>query len=173
MAQNGCLPQDMSLLWLQHEHITHDLWKRRERVLRPRRAGVWILNNQDIIDPRVINLIQQARFGHTLYIPDMDVNHFLIISLLERWRLETHTFHFPHGEAIVTLEDVVVLLGLPIDGNVVTGPTLVEDIFSTFHEYLRVIPPPIVVRGNSIRVSLLNNTFQQLPQNANNNVIAQ
>ena len=73
----------------------------------------------------------------------------------------------------MTLEDVAVLLGLPIDGNVVTGPTIVQDIFSTFHEHLWVIPPLTVIRGNSIRVSWLNNTFQQLPQNANNNVIAQ
>ena len=123
MAQNGRLPRDISLLRLQHEHITYDLWEGRERVLRPRRAGVCILNNQDILDPRVVNLIQRTGFGHALYIPDMDVNHFLISSLLERWRSETHTFHFPHGETTVTLEDVVVLLGLPIDGDVVTCPT--------------------------------------------------
>ena len=103
----------------------------------------------------------------------MDVNHFLISSLLERWRSETHTFHFPHGETTVTLEDVAVLLGLPIDGDVVTGPTTVQDIFATFHEHLGVIPPPTVIRGNSIRVSWLNSTFQQLPPNANNEVIAQ
>jgi len=173
MAQNGRLPRDISLLRLQHEHITHDLWEGRERVLRPRRFGVWILNNQDILDPRVINLIKRFGFGHALYIPDMDVNHFLISSLLERWRSETHTFHFPQGETTVTLEDVAVLLGLPIDGDMVTGPTTVQDIFATFHEHLGVIPPPTVIRGNSIRVSWLNSTFQQLPPNANNEVIAQ
>jgi len=103
----------------------------------------------------------------------MNVNHFLINSLLERWRSETHTFHLPHRETTVTLEDVVVLLGLPINGDVVTGPTTVQDIFSTFHEHLGVIPPPTMIRGNSIRVSWLNTTFQQLPPNANNDVIAQ
>jgi len=173
MVGNGRLPRDMSLLRLQHEHITHDLWEGRERVLRSRRAGVWILNNQDIFDPRVINLMHQAGFGHALYIPDMDANHFLISSLLERWRSETHTFPFPHGETTVTLEDVAILLGLPIEGDVVTGPTTVDDIFTTFHEHLGVIPSPTVIRGNSIRVSWLNTTFQQLPPNANNEVIAQ
>jgi len=103
----------------------------------------------------------------------MDVNHLLITSLLERWRKETHTFHFSHGETTVTLEDVAVLLGLLIDGDVVTNATTVEDIFSTFHEHLGVIPPLTVIKGNSIRVSWLNSTFQQLPHNANNNVIAQ
>jgi len=71
----------MSLLRLQHEHITKDLWEGNKRVLRPRRAGVWILNNQDLIDPRVKFLMEQAGFGHILYIPDMDVNHLLITSL--------------------------------------------------------------------------------------------
>jgi len=97
----------------------------------------------------------------------------LSTTLHERWRSETHTFHFPHGETTVTLEDVAVLLGLPIDGDVVTGPTTVDDIFATFHEHLGVIPPPTVIKGNSIRVSWLNTTFQQLPPNANNEVIAQ
>ena len=80
----------------------------------------------------------------------------LSTTLHERWRSETHTFHFPHGETTVTLEDVAVLLGLPIDGDVVTGPTTVDDIFATFHEHLGVIPPPTVIRGDSIRVSWLN-----------------
>ena len=73
----------------------------------------------------------------------------------------------------MTLEDVAILLGMPIDEDVVTGPTIVQDIFSTFHEHLGVIPPPTVIRGNSNRVSWLNTTLQQLPPNANNDVIAQ
>ncbi|KAH1040051.1 hypothetical protein J1N35_041794, partial [Gossypium stocksii] len=39
----------------------------------------------------------------------------------ERWRPETHTFHLPCGECTITLEDVALQLGLPIDGNMVTG----------------------------------------------------
>jgi len=35
-----------------------------------------------------------------------------------------------------------------------------------------VIPLPTVIKGNSIRIFWLNNTFQQLPQYANNNIIA-
>jgi hypothetical protein len=34
-------------------------------------------------------------------------------ALLDRWRPETHNFHFPWGEMAVTLEDVALFFGLP------------------------------------------------------------
>ncbi|MFQ6622555.1 hypothetical protein Gotur_002637, partial [Gossypium turneri] len=45
----------------------------------------------------------------------------LLSALVKRWRPETHTFHLSCGECTVTLEDVAVQLGLPIDGNAVMG----------------------------------------------------
>jgi hypothetical protein len=39
-----------------------------------------------------------------------------LTALVDRWRLETHTFHLPCGETMVTLQDVAMILGLPIDG---------------------------------------------------------
>ncbi|KAK1668388.1 hypothetical protein QYE76_056547 [Lolium multiflorum] len=45
----------------------------------------------------------------------------LITCLVDRWRPETHTFHFRWGEMAPTLEDVCMLLGLPLAGEPI-GP---------------------------------------------------
>ncbi|TVU34636.1 hypothetical protein EJB05_16477, partial [Eragrostis curvula] len=44
-----------------------------------------------------------------------------LTALVDRWRPETHTFHLPCGELTVTLQDVAMILGLPINGHAVTG----------------------------------------------------
>ena len=46
----------------------------------------------------------------------------LMSALLDRWRPETHTFHFRWGEMTVTLQDVACLLGLPLAGDAI-GPS--------------------------------------------------
>ena len=45
----------------------------------------------------------------------------LLTCLVDRWRPETHTFHFRWGEMAPTLQDVSMLLGLPLAGNPI-GP---------------------------------------------------
>lgn len=42
-------------------------------------------------------------------------------GLVERWRPETHSFHLPHAEMTVTLQDVSCLWGMTIIGEPVTG----------------------------------------------------
>jgi len=43
----------------------------------------------------------------------------LLSCLVDRWRPETHTFHFRWGEMAPTLQDVSFLLGLPLTGQAV------------------------------------------------------
>ncbi|CAL0335050.1 unnamed protein product [Lupinus luteus] len=89
-------PEDPSLLHMQEQHILQNIWKGGlDRNLKCRRA-------------------QQFQNG---------VDHRLIIALVERWRPETPMFHMPFGECTITLQDVAILLGLPINGIEVVGST--------------------------------------------------
>jgi hypothetical protein len=56
------------------------------------------------------------------------INHSLLLmdavalmALVYRWCSETHTFHLPFGEITVTLQDVAMILGLPIDDTPICG----------------------------------------------------
>lgn len=69
----------------------------------------------------VVELIRQAGLGGLLELPVLSLDMSLVTALVERWRPETHTFHLRSGEATLTLQDVEVLLGLPVDGRPVTG----------------------------------------------------
>ena len=52
------------------------------------------------------------------------VDRALLSAWVDRWRPETHTFHLPVGEMTVTLQDVAMLFGLPLDGTPI-GPVVV------------------------------------------------
>ena len=78
-------------------------------------------------DNRVIDIIKLLRLEGLFRAPSREIDHCLISALVERWRLETHTFHLPHGEMLITLQDVEVIYELFIEGEVLVGPTTVVD----------------------------------------------
>ena len=47
----------------------------------------------------------------------------MITTFVEQWHLETNTFHLPYGEMTITLQDVKAIMGLPIEGEAMVGPT--------------------------------------------------
>ena len=40
-----------------------------------------------------------------------------LTALIDNWRSETHIFHPRTGQMTVTLQDMAMITGLPIDGN--------------------------------------------------------
>ena len=78
----------------------------------------------DDVDPRIIPYLIRAGFYGVYRVGRIQYDHALLTAMLERWRQETHTFHLPIGEATVTLQDVSIIYGLPIDGRAVTGSEL-------------------------------------------------
>ena len=74
-------------------------------------------------DNRVIDIIKLVGLEGLFRTPSREIDHGPILALVDRWRPKTHTFHLPHGEMSITLQDVEVILGLPIDSEVLVGPT--------------------------------------------------
>ncbi|XP_006604967.1 protein MAIN-LIKE 2-like [Glycine soja] len=86
--------------------------------------------------------------------------------------METHTFHFPHEETTITLQDVALQLGLKIDGLPVTG-FITGDVCVACQTLLGETPPDKYVKGKMIYLTWLRQNFQQLPVDADDVVIAQ
>ena len=78
----------------------------------------------------------------------------LITCLVERWQPETHTFHVPVKEMMITLQDVAIILGLRIDGPTVTR-TCVLDVAELCRELIGVNPPADALRGSAISIQWL------------------
>ena len=80
-------------------------------------------NREPVVDDRVVNIIKALGLEGLLWVLGREIDHGLITALVERWQRETHTFYMPHGEVNITLQDVEVILRLPIDGNAITRST--------------------------------------------------
>nr|XP_043615692.1 serine/threonine-protein phosphatase 7 long form homolog [Erigeron canadensis] len=123
----SCFPRNPELLWLQaaDEHRSYNISHDRALTEKPRcRRGNGGLNRllQDGVPDEVVRYIRSAGFYELFQAYTSQLDHSLIITLAERWRPETNTFHFPIGEATVTLQDVQEYLGIyPEDDDLRKG----------------------------------------------------
>ncbi|RYR74165.1 serine/threonine-protein phosphatase 7 long form homolog isoform X1 [Arachis hypogaea] len=103
----------------------------------------------------------------------------LISAFVERWRPETHTFHMPFGECTVTLQDVSYQLGLPIDGEAVSGclsdfEQLMEGgkpAWTWFQELFGELPPAKCINKFTVTYKWFQTRFEVLPDNASEDTV--
>ena len=102
-------------------------------------------------------------------LPQMDAP--LLTAMVDRWRPETHTFHLPCGEMTVTMEDVAMILGLPLEGIPVTG-IIDSDNWRDMVEQLIGLRPPAPPEGvrdrktSGVSSAWLKANFNHCPQAA-------
>ncbi|KAH7842880.1 hypothetical protein Vadar_010144 [Vaccinium darrowii] len=158
-------PIDGSLLGYQQQHRSHAIWNNNGEppidcktvVVRRNEAN---LKRLDPPAPPVAELVRQAGFAGLMDIPFISLDLALITALLEHWRPETHSFHLGSGEWTVTLQDVEVILGIPVDGLPVVGSTE-QDWDKLCKELLGVIPEAKVSRtGGKVKLSWLRANFK-------------
>lgn len=95
--------------------------------------------------------METSGFTNVAKLKDIVIDTSFIYALLERWRPETHTFHFPTGECTITLEDVSMFLGLRVNGRAVVGPS--EISASAWTTFLDRQPPENHIKGICVCIS--------------------
>lgn len=128
------------------------------------------MRRSTLLDRRIVPYLQQAGFYGLARLGFIQLDWHLITAFVERWRPETHTFHLPQGESTITLQDVAIQLGLPVDGLPVTGTTAI-DWRQLCHDLLGVVPPQDRLHGSRISPSWLAEQFHELPHDAEEIVI--
>ncbi|KAF0888378.1 hypothetical protein E2562_014200, partial [Oryza meyeriana var. granulata] len=108
-------------------------------------------------------ILQKAGFYHLSFLKRVQLDHALLNALVERWRRETQTFHLRFGEMTVLSKNVAILTGLRVHGTPVTGPT--DSHWGQLClELLGQEPPQI--KGGSINITWLHETFKNFPEDA-------
>ncbi|XP_020978192.1 serine/threonine-protein phosphatase 7 long form homolog [Arachis ipaensis] len=103
----------------------------------------------------------------------------LVSAFVERWRPETHTFHMPFGECTVTLQDVAFQLGLPVDGEAVSGclgefEKYMEGgrpAWEWFEDLFGERPPPNKVKQMTVHFTWFHERFRVLPPDASEETV--
>ncbi|KAK1606857.1 hypothetical protein QYE76_030530 [Lolium multiflorum] len=71
-----------------------------------------------------------------------NMNAAALTALVDRWRPETHTFHLRAGEMTPTLQDVSMILGLPIQGDPLCMNSGSDEWRRQMEDLIGMAPPP-------------------------------
>ncbi|KAJ0030831.1 hypothetical protein Pint_14549 [Pistacia integerrima] len=163
-------PSDKSVLVLQDQHRSEAIWAGEDPGVLTCRQRLGTMMREWRLDHRIRHFVVEAGFYGVYRIGFIQLDWPLVTTLVERWRQETHTFHFAVGESTITLQDVAVLLGLRIHGYPVIGSADLQwdDLCE---EFLGVRPDPSVLHGSTLKPRWLRGHFQCLPFRCDVNLI--
>ncbi|CAM8965040.1 unnamed protein product [Rhodiola kirilowii] len=111
-------PIDNSVLRQQDKHRTEAIWKPEGRKTNPLR---FTKGGALPIDHRIRHYVVAAGFYPWTQVCDVKADPSLLTAVVERWRPETHIFHFNDGEATITLQNVSLITELHVEEELVTG----------------------------------------------------
>lgn len=117
------------------------------------------------LHPRMTDFLASSGFLGVSKIPFISLDWHLITALVERWRPETHSFHMVVGEVTITLQDIAVQFGLPIDGPPVTG-NMSQDWTGVCAQYLGVPCPSRDLDGGRLKLSTIERMVDPLEEDA-------
>ncbi|XP_047044170.1 protein MAIN-LIKE 1-like, partial [Lolium rigidum] len=105
----------------------------------------------------------------------LNMNAAALTALVDRWRPKTHTFHLRAGEMTPTLQDVSMILGLPIQGDPLCMNTASDGWRQQIENLIGMAPPPPedpkerTPAGASF--SWIRTNFGECPEGANEDTI--
>jgi hypothetical protein len=106
------------------------------------------------------------------------MNPAAITALVDRWRPETNNFHLRTGEMTVTLEDMAMILALPIKGGPLCIDTSCDDWRGKMVDLIGEYPGDTINKdGAKLRVTvgatfkLISDNFNTCPEGADEDVV--
>ncbi|KAL0306174.1 UNVERIFIED_CONTAM: Serine/threonine-protein phosphatase 7 long form [Sesamum radiatum] len=154
-------PRDGTVLSQQSQHRSDEILDGDiDEVLQAKRADgkFWRNLREQDLPIRVQQILHQIGFYGVYRCGRIQYDCHLITALVERWRSETHSFHFRVGEATITLQDVQVIWGLPIDGEPVSGTDLERSSVQWQEycmQYIGFAPEEGALKGSRLQVKAI------------------
>ncbi|KAI5414623.1 hypothetical protein KIW84_040198 [Lathyrus oleraceus] len=114
-------PYDTSLLVKYEHHVARHIWFGEERGPKKESkvAGHGLKLNSRVplaLPPQMESWVSRSGLASLQRTSLNKIDTNLVSAFVERWHLETSSFHMPFGEMSITLDDVACLLHLPIRG---------------------------------------------------------
>ncbi|XP_040868096.1 uncharacterized protein [Glycine max] len=133
-------PHDPSVLTSFGDHVAHRIWMGEEHPdLRLASHGRKV-EKIGRPSPEIEGLVAAIGLSPLIGCSIVTGNPGLISALVKRWHGETSSFHLPMGELTITLDDVSLLLHLPITDTLHNfEPLVVEEAVVLLMELLEVL----------------------------------